>query len=234
MDESTMVAAPTTHSTDGKLGRFWLPLAWVVLVMALSVRFLWQAWPALNDYRLPGAARFLIEAEMIAAAITLLAGLFVLAMGLARSHLFPWAFLLWQGFDILVMAASTVYTLTQPDFIMTPLSFLIVGIQALIGVGLVFLIFESPERGVVFAARARQGMPIFARIVCCLLGIVVGGFVGFWVGLAIGAGISEATNMSCFEGACGFFVFFIGLAGLLLGAIGGGIGVALWTRRRAD
>lgn len=155
-----MATAPTTHPAQGKLGRFWLPLAWVVLVMALSVRFLWQAWPALNDYRLPGAATFLIEAEMIAAAITLLAGLLVLALGLARSHLFPWAFALWQGFDILVMAASTIYTLMQPDFMMTPLSFLIVGVQALVGAGFIALIFKSPERGGVFAARARQGMPL--------------------------------------------------------------------------
>jgi hypothetical protein len=39
--------------------------------------------------------------------------------------------------------------------------------------------------------------------------------------------------MSCFEGACGYFAFFIGLAGILLGAIAGGIGVVLWTRPKA-
>jgi hypothetical protein len=228
-----MVTAPTPHSTDGRLGLFWLPIGWVVLVVALSVRFLWQAWPALNDYRLPASATFLIEAEMIAAAIALLAGMFVLAVGFARSHLFPWAFALWQGFDIAVMAASTAYTLSQPDFVMTPLNYLIIAVHTLVGAGLIVLIFNSPQRQAVFAARPREGMPVFARIICCLLGIIVGGFVGFWVGLGIGIGISEATDMSCFEGACGYFAFFIGLAGLLLGAIAGGVGVALWTRRRA-
>lgn len=228
-----MATAPSTHSTDGKLGRFWLPLAWVVLVMALSVRFLWQAWPALNDYRLPGAATFLIEAEMIAAAIIILAGLFVLALGLARSRLFPWAFVLWQGFDILVMAASAVYTLTQPDFVMTPLNYLILAVRTLVGAGCIVLIFKSSDREAVFVARAKEGMPVFARIICCLLGIVVGGFVGFWAGLGAEIGIAEATNMSCFEGACGYFAFFIGLAGILLGAIAGGIGVMLWTRPKS-
>ena len=233
MDESTMATAPSTHSSDGKLGRFWLPLVWIGLVVALSVRFVWQAWPALNDYRLPDAATFLIEAEMVAAAITILAGLFVLALGLARSRLFPWAFVLWQGFDILVMAASTAYTLAQPDFVMTPLNYLILAVRTLVGVGCIVLIFKSSNREAVFAVRAKQGMPVFARIICCLLGIVVGGFVGFWVGLGAGIGIAEATNMSCFEGACGYFAFFIGLVGILLGTITGGIGVALWTRPKA-
>src|SRR5262245_9337454 len=128
-----MATAPTPHSSDGRLGRFWLPIAWMILVMALSARFVWQAWPALNDYRLPEAATFLIEAEMVAAAITILAGLVVLALGLARSRLFPWAFALWQGFEILVMAASTVYTLAQPDFQITPLNYLVLAVRTLIG-----------------------------------------------------------------------------------------------------
>jgi len=229
-----MATAPSTHSKDSKLGQFWLPLAWIGLVMVLSVRFVWQAWPALNDYRLPEAATFLIEAEMVAAAITILAGLFVLALGLARSRLFPWAFVLWQGFDILVMAASTVYTLTQPDFVMTSLSYLILAVRTLVGAGCIVLIFKSSDREAVFVARPKQGMPVFARIICCLLGIVVGGFVGFWVGLGAGIGISEATDMSCFEGACGYFAFFIGLAGINLGAIAGGIGVVFWTRPKAE
>jgi hypothetical protein len=37
--------------------------------------------------------------------------------------------------------------------------------------------------------------------------------------------------MSCFEGACGYFAVFIGLAGLVIGAIGGGI-FAVWRVHR--
>ena len=41
------------------------------------------------------------------------------------------------------------------------------------------------------------------------------------------------THMSCFEGACGYFAFFIGLFAMLAGAIAGGI-FAVWcvNRRR--
>ena len=41
------------------------------------------------------------------------------------------------------------------------------------------------------------------------------------------------TDMSCFEGSCGYFALFIGLAGLAVGAIAGGIlGVWLVHRRK--
>ena len=44
--------------------------------------------------------------------------------------------------------------------------------------------------------------------------------------------IAEVTDISCFEGGCGYFAVFIGLAGLVVGAIGGGIlGVWLVHRR---
>ncbi len=46
---------------------------------------------------------------------------------------------------------------------------------------------------------------------------------------------AEATDMSCFEGACGYFAFFMGLFALLAGAVAGGI-FAVWrvNRRRAS
>ncbi|MFO0994497.1 MAG: hypothetical protein U1E67_21495 [Hyphomicrobiales bacterium] len=38
--------------------------------------------------------------------------------------------------------------------------------------------------------------------------------------------------MSCFEGACGYFAFFLGLAGVLVGAIIGLVLALYWTRRK--
>ena len=50
-------------------------------------------------------------------------------------------------------------------------------------------------------------------------------------GFLAGSVISDVTSMSCFEGAGGYFAAFIGLAGLVVGAIGGGI-VAVWLAHR--
>lgn len=75
-------------------------------------------------------------------------------------------------------------------------------------------------------------LSIAARIIFAFLGVLFGGFIGFWLGLGTGVAISEATNMSCFEGACGYFAFFLGLAGVLVGAIIGLVLALYWTRRK--
>jgi membrane associated rhomboid family serine protease len=49
--------------------------------------------------------------------------------------------------------------------------------------------------------------------------------------LGIGVVIAETTDMSCFEGACGFFAFFAGLFGMLAGAVLGAI-LAVWLTNR--
>ncbi|MER8463508.1 hypothetical protein [Mesorhizobium sp. M1409] len=64
-------------------------------------------------------------------------------------------------------------------------------------------------------------------IVAALLGIILGAVIGALAGFFAGSIIADTTDMSCFEGACGFFAVFIGLAGLVIGAIGGGI-FAVW------
>ncbi|WP_181168739.1 MULTISPECIES: hypothetical protein [unclassified Mesorhizobium] len=43
--------------------------------------------------------------------------------------------------------------------------------------------------------------------------------------------IADVAGISCFEGDCGYFAAFIGLAGLVVGAIAGGI-LAVWLAHR--
>ena len=75
-------------------------------------------------------------------------------------------------------------------------------------------------------------IPSWPASILAFLGVLIGGFIGFWIGLGIGIAIAEATNMSSFEGQSGFFAFFIGLAGVLVGAIIGLVMALYWTRRK--
>ncbi|TIP38053.1 MAG: hypothetical protein E5X69_19635, partial [Mesorhizobium sp.] len=69
--------------------------------------------------------------------------------------------------------------------------------------------------------------PVFVSILAALLGIILGGVIGAFGGFFAGSLIADLTHMSCFEGACGFFAAFVGLGGLIVGAIAGGI-FAIW------
>lgn len=65
-----------------------------------------------------------------------------------------------------------------------------------------------------------------------LAGLLIGGIVGAPVGLGLGALFVDLFSVSCFEGACGYFVAFIGLVGLVVAAIAGAILGAVLARRR--
>jgi len=204
--------------------------------MAMTAYRAWSAWPALNDYDLPLAATWLIEGELIVGAISLIGGLFVLAAALGHMRVYPWAFTFWQGFNILALLAVAIYTAIYPYFVMAPLTYVYWLGEILIGIACIIIVRSKP-------AAERQSMPqtqtsesvafsVAARIILAFLGILLGGFIGFWLGLGLGAVISEATNMSCFEGACGYFAVLLGLAGVLVGAIIGLVLALYWTRRK--
>ena len=215
------------------MGLLWLPIAWLVLAVALAAHYLWQAWPALNDYRLPEAAINLVWGEMIVAAVSLLGGFYTLALALRRSRHFPKAFTIRQVLNIAAIVGVLIYTSLQADF-MTPLvNYAISFGEILIGIICIVILHRSPRRHLAFAsANASPASSALARAIYTLLGVLVGGFAGFWIGIAVGAGIAEATSMSSFEGASGFFAFFIGLAGLAVGVIAGIVLALYWTRKR--
>ncbi|MBL8908463.1 MAG: hypothetical protein JNM20_17460 [Rhizobiales bacterium] len=213
-------------------GLAWLPVAWLVVSMALDAYRTWTIWPLLNNFDLPPTAIRLIEGQLAVAAITLIGGLFVLAAALGRMRIYPSAFTLWQGFVIATILAVAIYTAIVPDFLTPPMSYVYWLGEIAIGIACIVIVRKPPlaPHGL---AQARSGdYSVLARIIFALLGVLLGGFIGFWIGLGIGIAIAEATNMSSFEGQSGFFAFFIGLAGVLVGAIIGPALTLYWTRRK--
>ena len=130
---------------------------------------------------------------------------------------YPEAFTLWQGFDIAALIAIAIYTAIMPDFVMAPLSYVYWLGEILIGIACIIIVRRkpAPEHRHDATRTAPAAYSVAARIIFAFLGVLIGGFIGFWLGLGIGIAIAEATNMSSFEGASGYFAVFIGLAGVL-------------------
>ncbi len=227
-----MAANDTDDSQSPRLsGLAWLPVAWLVFSMAMAVYRAWSVWPALNDYELPPEATWLIQAELLVAGILLIGGLFVLAAALGQMRIYPRAFTLWQGFSIAAIIAGAIYTALMPAFIMAPLTYAIWLGEIVVGIACIVIVRRKPE-----VHSPRPGAPTaysaLARIIFAFLGVLIGGFIGFWLGIGLGVAISETTNMSCFEGACGYFAVLIGIIGVLVGAIIGLVLALYWTRQK--
>jgi hypothetical protein len=227
-----MAPASTAEPQAPRLsGLAWLPVAWLVFTMATALYRAWSVWPVFNEYGLPPEATWLIEGELLVAAISVIGGLFVLAAALGRMRLYHPAFTLWQGFNIAALIAVAIYTAIMPAFMTAPLTYAIWLGEILIGIACIIIVRRKPQ-----AHPSQSGTPAafstLARIILAFLGVLIGGFIGFWIGLGIGIAIAEATNMTSFEGASGFFAFFVGLAGVLVGAIIGLVLALYWTRRK--
>lgn len=213
-------------------GLGWIPVAWLVFSMAMDAYRTWTTWPLLNEYDLPPAAARLIEGQLALSAITLIGGLFVLAAALGRMRIYPAAFTSWQGFVIAATLAAGVYTSIMPEFQTPPLSYVYWLGEILIGIVCIIIVRKPSLQSNAMTPTRSAEYSVAARIVLAFLGILIGGFVGFWLGLGIGIAIAEATSMSSFEGQSGFFAFFIALAGVLVGAILGLVLALYWTRRK--
>jgi hypothetical protein len=105
-------------------------------------------------------------------------------------------------------------------------------VEVAVGSTCMYLVTRRDASGL-FANPETERPPLFVSVVVGLLGGLAGAVLGFGAGLLAGAGIAEATDMSCFEGACGFFAVFVGLAGGLVGAVAGCVLSVRSSRRRA-
>lgn len=121
--------------------------------------------------------------------------------------------------------------LAVPDFVFSARGLAIAGAEIAIGVLCIYLLRRGSGAETVYARPRTEAPPVFVSIVAALLGIIVGAAVGALAGFFAGSVVADVSDMSCFEGACGYFAAFIGLAGLVVGAIGGGI-VAVWLVHR--
>jgi len=209
----------------------WLPVAWLCLVMALSARGIDASIGIMLDFSMPAAVLYLIYASVGFSAVTIAWGIYLLVLAYNRDVRFPRNFTLWQWTIIAFLVAKQIYVLVMPDFAFGLVGLAWDGGEIAIGLVMIWLVSrqDQPRALVGNDERARPGLLV--SLFAGLIGVIVGGAVGAVAGLAAGTGISEVTDMSCFEGACGYFVVLVGLVGGLVGALSGGI-FAVWRIHR--
>ena len=212
-------------------GLSFVPPGWLVFVMAWSVYGLISAWRLVGEYGLPGSVFYLIYGGLAVDIITILWGLYLLGLAFGRSARFPRHFTIWQIATIIWLLARQAYVLTVPDFVFSGQGLVVTGAEIAIGLLCIYLLRRGSEAETVYANPATESPPVLVSVIAALLGIVLGAVIGAAGGFFAGSVIADATDMSCFEGACGYFALFIGLAGLVVGAIAGGL-FAVWRVHR--
>lgn len=70
-------------------------------------------------------------------------------------------------------------------------------------------------------------------VLFALAGLVGGAAAGFAAGLGLGLLMAQWLEVTCFEGACGYFVVMVSLVGGLIGAVGGAVWLGLKGHRPA-
>ncbi|MER9406193.1 hypothetical protein NKI36_19375 [Mesorhizobium caraganae] len=216
----------------GRSDLSFIPVVWLAFVMAWSAYGLVSAWWLVGNSGLPDTVFYFVLGALAFDIITILWGLYLLGLAFGRSAHFPRHFTFWQIAIIVFLLARQAYVLAVPDFVFSARSMVITAAEIGIGLFCIYLLRRDAGPAAIYTARQAQAPSVFASIVAALLGIILGAVVGAVAGFALGAAIAEVTDISCFEGGCGYFAVFIGLAGLVVGAIGGGIlGVWLVHRR---
>jgi hypothetical protein len=219
--------------SSGNPGLATLPAIWVGVVVLMSIYGIYRTWPAIHSYDIPDSALYLIYTGLTASAVNILWGLYLLGLAISRSSTFPRHFIIWQIANIGWIALREAYVLVMPDFMLslTPLLFAVGEIA--IGVFCIRLLGNQAATASAYSNSGTERPPVIVSIIAALLGIIVGGALGAVIGFGGGVLYADATNMSGFEGASGYFAAFIGLLGMVAGAIGGAI-LAVWlvNRRR--
>jgi hypothetical protein len=210
----------------------YIPVGWLLVVMILALRGLISAFPFAFGYDLPGSVALLVYGGAAAGVVTLLWGLYVLSLALRRSPHFPQRFAVWQIALIAWLLFREAYVLVAPEFAFSLENTAVTLIEIAIGVFCLYLVRNKDTAAVAYSEAQTAPQPVFVSIIAGVLGVIVGGALGFGVGLGAGILIAEVTEMSCFEGACGFFAFFLGLGGIIIGAVAGGVFSVLRVNRR--
>lgn len=228
-----MTEQNATRPGPGGAPLAYLPAAWVAVTILLAVRSLAATWPLPWEYDLPETVFHFIYAGSAAAVVNILWGLYLIGLAWSRSPRFPAHFTVWQIANLVWLAATEVYVQVVPYFVFSLENTLIKLAAFAVGLVCLYLVRRDPATVAHYAGTPSAGpAPVVTRVIAAVLGVVLGGGAGAGLGLLVGAGIAEITDMSCFEGACGFFAAGIGLLGLIVGAVGGGIFGALWSGRR--
>ncbi|WP_246696463.1 hypothetical protein [Mesorhizobium sp. SARCC-RB16n] len=209
----------------------YVPVGWLIFVMAWSVYGLASAWWLVGNSGLPDKVFNFLLGGLIANVVTILWGLYLLGLAFGRSGRFPRQFIVWQIATIVWLLARQAYVLTVPDFAFSARSLSITAIEISAGLLCIYLLRRGSGAETVYAKPQSEAPPVFVSIVAALLGIILGAVIGAVGGFVAGSVIADVAEVSCFEGGCGYFAAFIGLAGLVVGAIAGGI-LAVWLVHR--
>jgi hypothetical protein len=212
-------------------GLSYIPPAWLAVAMVLSIYGMISAWRLVGDQGLPDSALLLVYGGLAAGIVTILWGLYLFGLAFNRSARFPRHFTMWQIATILWLLARQAYVLVTPDFVFSARGLGLTGAEIAVGVLCIYLLRRGSGAETVYANPETESPPVLLSIIAALLGMTLGAAIGACVGFAAGSLIADATDMSCFEGACGYFALFIGLAGLVVGAIAGGL-FAVWRVNR--
>lgn len=212
-------------------GLSYVPVGWLIFVMAWSLYGLATAWWLTSSSGLPDRIFYFFIGGLVVDVITILWGLYLLGLAFGRSARFPSHFIIWQVATIVWVLARQAYVFAVPDFVFTPRSLLIGGAEIAIGLLCIYLLRRGSGADAVYARPRTEAPPVFVSILAALLGIVFGAVIGAVGGFLAGSVIADVAEVSCFEGGCGYFAAFIGLAGLVIGAIAGGI-LAVWLVHR--
>jgi hypothetical protein len=209
----------------------WLPVAWLCLVMALSARGIDASFAIMLDFSMPSAVLGLIYASVAFSAVTIAWGIYLVVLAYNRDVRFPRNFTIWQWTIIAFIVLKQIYILVMPNFAFGLEGLAWDGGEIAIGLAMIWLVGRQDQPQALLSKAPHERPRLLVSVVAAIIGVVVGGALGTGLGLAIGTAISEATDMSCFEGACGYFVVLIGLGGLLVGTVAGGI-FAVWRVKR--
>lgn len=208
------------------------PVIWLCASLLLSLRGLWQGWQVMFESGLPDGVSEYIQAGMVAAAVQILLGLYVLGLAWRRSPRFAFWFTFWAVVTIVPVVGLQVATLFVDAFVQTFTPWLITAVSVAISVWTIWLVRRSKPATAATQAPVPVGpAPVGVVILNAFLGFVLGGAAGLGIGLFAGSVIVDWLDVSCFEGGCGYAAAAIGLLGMILGAIGGLV-FAIWRTRR--
>lgn len=213
-------------------GLSFIPVGWLVVVMGLSAYGLISNWRLIGDFSLPHSVFFLIYGGLAGGVITILWGLYLLGLAFNRSARFPRHYTIWQIAIIIWLLVRQAYVLLMSDFVFSAEALGFTVAEIAIGLLCIFLLRGGAGAETVYVNPETERPPVLVSILAALLGIILGGAIGACAGFFVGSLIADLTHMSCFEGACGFFAAFVGLGGLIVGAIAGGIFVIWRVNRR--
>jgi hypothetical protein len=212
-------------------GLSFVPVAWLIFVMAWSVYGLASSWWLFGNSGLPDDIFYFLIGGLIVDVVTTLWGLYLLGLAFSRSARFPRHFIIWQAVLIIFSLVRQAYVLASPSFVFSAENLAITGAEIAIGLLCIYLLRRGSGAETVYAKPETEAPSVFVSIVAALLGIILGAVIGALGGFFAGSVIADVAEVSCFEGGCGYFAAFIGLAGLVVGAIVGGI-LAVWLVHR--